>query len=368
MDWDWKEFSWDPCGLELANGGGLELQKNEETSVDLRLGEEKTAPDTPKDPKDSKPVSSPTGSSKRSRLQNGSQNMCCSVDGCNSDLSDCREYHRRHRVCEKHSKTPVVLVGGKQQRFCQQCSRFHSLGEFDEVKRSCRKRLDGHNRRRRKPQPPSLFMAAERFMYNYKGPRILQFGNPQTYANPIMRNMWPATPKTGAESDYDPPRVLYRIDKHRQDKGDPLWQENDLKVGNGNEAIMPGTPIYQPIRSAIAPSPGGKSNRKLSSDGKPESIDSGCALYLLSTPQSQSPELSMVPSSITCPMQSPPGAANCDAAIQHECSERPKDKPNGQLLVLDANTANFHRNGMLQMGHDALVGNEDSLTLPFFWE
>lgn len=31
--------------------------------------------------------------------------------------------------------------------------RFHSLEEFDEGKRSCRKRLDGHNRRRRKPQP-----------------------------------------------------------------------------------------------------------------------------------------------------------------------------------------------------------------------
>ena len=32
-------------------------------------------------------------------------------------------------------------------------SRFHSLGEFDEGKRSCRKRLADHNRRRRKPQP-----------------------------------------------------------------------------------------------------------------------------------------------------------------------------------------------------------------------
>ncbi|TVU06777.1 hypothetical protein EJB05_47527, partial [Eragrostis curvula] len=30
--------------------------------------------------------------------------------------------------------------------------RFHMLSEFDEGKRSCRKRLDGHNRRRRKPQ------------------------------------------------------------------------------------------------------------------------------------------------------------------------------------------------------------------------
>jgi len=121
MDWDGKEFAWDPRGLELANGEG---QRNEAASVDLRLGEEKSVPEVAKDPRDSKTVSSPSGSSKRSRLQNGSQNMCCSVDGCSSDLSDCREYHRRHRVCEKHSKTPVVLVGGKQQRFCQQCSRY----------------------------------------------------------------------------------------------------------------------------------------------------------------------------------------------------------------------------------------------------
>lgn len=56
-------------------------------------------------------------------------------------------------MCEVHSKTPVVVVGGQEQRFCQQCSRFHLLAEFDDVKRSCRKRLDGHNKRRRKPQP-----------------------------------------------------------------------------------------------------------------------------------------------------------------------------------------------------------------------
>lgn len=30
--------------------------------------------------------------------------------------------------------------------------RFHKLAEFDEGKRSCRKRLAGHNERRRKPQ------------------------------------------------------------------------------------------------------------------------------------------------------------------------------------------------------------------------
>ncbi|KAL2907012.1 putative squamosa promoter-binding-like protein 19 [Bienertia sinuspersici] len=61
--------------------------------------------------------------SKRGRPRNsGAQTaVFCSVDGCSSDLNLCREYHRRHKVCERHSKTPVVLVGGKEQRFCQQC-------------------------------------------------------------------------------------------------------------------------------------------------------------------------------------------------------------------------------------------------------
>ncbi|KAA8549029.1 hypothetical protein F0562_000713 [Nyssa sinensis] len=42
------------------------------------------------------------------------------------------------------------------QRFCQQCSRFHALKEFDEGKRSCRRRLAGHNKRRRKTQPDNV--------------------------------------------------------------------------------------------------------------------------------------------------------------------------------------------------------------------
>ncbi|XP_043688990.1 squamosa promoter-binding-like protein 3 [Telopea speciosissima] len=74
----------------------------------------------------------------------------CQAEKCNADLSDARKYHRRHKVCELHSKAPVVLVAGLRQRFCQQCSRFHELSEFDEAKRSCRRRLAGHNERRRK--------------------------------------------------------------------------------------------------------------------------------------------------------------------------------------------------------------------------
>ncbi|VFQ81052.1 unnamed protein product [Cuscuta campestris] len=89
---------------------------------------------------------------KPSSCQGGTAVPRCQVEGCNIDLSSGKEYHRKHRVCESHSKYPKVIVGGLERRFCQQCSRFHSLGEFDEKKRSCRRRLCDHNARRRKPQ------------------------------------------------------------------------------------------------------------------------------------------------------------------------------------------------------------------------
>ncbi|KAG8083132.1 hypothetical protein GUJ93_ZPchr0014g47288 [Zizania palustris] len=74
----------------------------------------------------------------------------CQVEGCDVALAGAKEYHRRHKVCEMHSKAPRVVVHGAEQRFCQQCSRFHAITEFDDAKRSCRRRLAGHNERRRK--------------------------------------------------------------------------------------------------------------------------------------------------------------------------------------------------------------------------
>ncbi|XP_016498564.1 squamosa promoter-binding-like protein 8 isoform X3 [Nicotiana tabacum] len=76
----------------------------------------------------------------------------CQADGCNADLTHAKHYHRRHKVCEFHSKAATVIAAGVTQRFCQQCSRFHDLSKFDNGKRSCRKRLADHNRRRRKNQ------------------------------------------------------------------------------------------------------------------------------------------------------------------------------------------------------------------------
>ncbi|CAN1794859.1 Squamosa promoter-binding-like protein 6 [Linum perenne] len=97
----------------------------------------------------------------------------CQVYGCNKDLSLLKDYHKRHRVCEVHTKTPTVVVNGIQQRFCQQCSRFHLLSEFDDGKRSCRKRLAGHNERRRKPQFGGLSSNGYRLMQQFQGTSFL---------------------------------------------------------------------------------------------------------------------------------------------------------------------------------------------------
>nr|GMD06830.1 squamosa promoter-binding protein 1 [Ipomoea batatas]GMD11499.1 squamosa promoter-binding protein 1 [Ipomoea batatas] len=80
----------------------------------------------------------------------GSTQLFCQVEDCSTDMTDAKPYHRRHKVCEIHAKAPSVLINGVQQRFCQQCSRFHELAQFDEAKRSCRRRLAGHNERRRR--------------------------------------------------------------------------------------------------------------------------------------------------------------------------------------------------------------------------
>ncbi|XP_057995783.1 squamosa promoter-binding-like protein 1 isoform X2 [Hevea brasiliensis] len=93
-------------------------------------------------------------SGKRTKLAGGSMSRAvCQVEDCGADLSNAKDYHRRHKVCEMHSKASKALVGNVMQRFCQQCSRFHVLQEFDEGKRSCRRRLAGHNKRRRKTNP-----------------------------------------------------------------------------------------------------------------------------------------------------------------------------------------------------------------------
>lgn len=61
-----------------------------------------------------------------STASSSSNSPRCQAQGCNADLSGAKHYHRRHKVCEFHSKAATVIAAGLTQRFCQQCSRLHS--------------------------------------------------------------------------------------------------------------------------------------------------------------------------------------------------------------------------------------------------
>uniref|UniRef100_A0A5B7AEX8 Putative promoter-binding protein SPL9 n=1 Tax=Davidia involucrata TaxID=16924 RepID=A0A5B7AEX8_DAVIN len=120
----------------------------------------------------------------------------CQVEGCKVDLSDAKAYYSRHKVCGMHSKSPKVIVAGLEQRFCQQCSRFHQLPEFDQGKRSCRRRLAGHNERRRKLPPGSLLSRYGRLSSSIfenssrAGGFLMDF---TTYPRPTGKDSWPTT-------------------------------------------------------------------------------------------------------------------------------------------------------------------------------
>lgn len=142
--------------------------------IDLKLGRISDHRDaqTKANPNFSSAVS-PIPPTKRARAGSlCSQTPFCQVHGCKKDLSSSKDYHKRHKVCEIHSKTSKVIVNGIEQRFCQQCSRFHLLAEFDDGKRSCRKRLAGHNERRRRPHIGMHSGRAGRLFQSYNGSRL----------------------------------------------------------------------------------------------------------------------------------------------------------------------------------------------------
>ena len=58
------------------------------------------------------------------------------VEECQRNLAKEKEYYRRYRVCKAHATQSVVHTCGEARRYCQQCSVFHAVHEFDGEKRS----------------------------------------------------------------------------------------------------------------------------------------------------------------------------------------------------------------------------------------
>lgn len=329
MEWVLKASSWG--FTEIGRDHNNNLASLTESDIDLGLGRLGDLGDETVDKmhqsKGSTIGKSPLGLSKRTRANTVSQKMSCLVEGCVSDLGKCREYHRRHRVCERHSKTPIVMVGGKEQRFCQQCSRFHCLGEFDEVKRSCRKRLDGHNRRRRKPQPETLYMSSQNFLSNHQGVRMLQFSGSQSY-----------TTATGGSSG-----LTWRpcIDKHQHQQFRVVVQQNThsnpftrinkqfpFMLTNNHEKCNPS------MEAALETTPD-----KLTHLVKPKR-----ALSLLSTHPTQT----------------------LGAGLSHSVQPSPTRLDQHASPGMQFNTSD-HCNWTFEFGPDALLENGASHQLPFSW-
>ncbi|GJN41082.1 hypothetical protein PR202_gn00408 [Eleusine coracana subsp. coracana] len=285
-----------------------------ECSVDLKLGGlgEFGAADVMKEPKPPTKGPPPTTSAaatvvpsasplKRPRSGpgggggGGPQCPSCAVDGCKADLSKCRDYHRRHKVCEAHSKTPVVVVAGREMRFCQQCSRFHLLAEFDEAKRSCRKRLDGHNRRRRKPQPDNMNSGS--FMTSQQG--ILCVGTTRfsSFVAPRPEPSWSGIIKSEDSSFYTHQVLngrphfagLTPTTYSKEGRRFPFLQDGDqVSFGTGGAASTT-LEVCQPLlKTAVAPPESSSSNKIFSPDGLTPVLDSDCALSLLSSPANSS--------------------------------------------------------------------------------
>lgn len=201
--------------------------------IDLKLGRFGDYQDVQigKSLKETGSTSSVVSSLPEKRARNMSlsyQNPVCQVHGCNMDLANSKEYHKRHKVCDAHSKTAKVIVNSMEQRFCQQCSRFHLLAEFDDGKRSCRKRLAGHNERRRKPHLDGQNGRNAKHYLSYNGSRFLgtslpmraSFLGSNIFHNGVMQPLkyepsnWFGRIKVEEEEFYSPHQITPVINEH----------------------------------------------------------------------------------------------------------------------------------------------------------
>ncbi|CAM6084811.1 unnamed protein product [Calypogeia fissa] len=85
----------------------------------------------------------------------------CQVAACGAELTDLKGYHQRHRVCLRCAHATRVILRDQPHRYCQQCGKFHPICDFDEGKRSCRRKLEKHNNRRRRKAGEDSLPASE---------------------------------------------------------------------------------------------------------------------------------------------------------------------------------------------------------------
>ncbi|PKA57828.1 Squamosa promoter-binding-like protein 16 [Apostasia shenzhenica] len=389
MEWDLKMPPWVAPEMEQnadeANLSSVVSGRQPgalDCSVDLKLGglgevwkEQTKASPAPA------PAAPAPGSLKRHRVAtSSSHNVSCLVDGCKSDLSNCREYHRRHKVCEIHSKTPIVLVAGNEQRFCQQCSRFHLLVEFDEVKRSCRKRLDGHNRRRRKPQPESI--SSSNLFLNLHGSRFTSCP-PMFPAAATGTTAWNTAIKTEEDALYahrQPPLHIFdgphspRM-PHFTDSLDLTFKESKQlpflhECGPDSTTVLEPAAVCQQLLNTVSSAAESRAGKAMFSDRLPPVLGSDCALSLLSSTNHMVPvdriPLSHQPVITSLQYNTSQVASNNISPTCFSCSGIDGNRV-GAVLVSDGIDSGIHCQSIFQVGGEG-SSDEASQALSFAWQ
>ncbi|XP_022134617.1 squamosa promoter-binding-like protein 13A [Momordica charantia] len=380
MDWNLKTPSWDFAQLEQdalkninttieASSSFVEQRTaSGDFSVDLKLGQvgDLGTRYVVNEPGVFKMAPSPSEPSKRARGSgNGAQPLSCLVDGCISDLSNYRDYHRRHKVCELHSKTPQVTIGGLKQRFCQQCSRFHSLDEFDEGKRSCRKRLDGHNRRRRKPQPESL---SRSILSHYQGSQLLPFSTSCVYPSTIVMNhSWCGAANTETNVRLQgQPEPTHFPDKHNIYLGSSS-NDSSYKIGKQLPFLQSDNPsefsvCQPPVKTVAFSENGGDQSKMLYDRFTTPGHESDCALSLLSSLQTQSSRIGL--SQVEQDRNLISFLHPLDVNLGNHSSLNPVDSVlNGSVSNADINCS-----GMFHIASDDGGNEAPTPSLPFHWQ
>ncbi|KAG5605226.1 hypothetical protein H5410_026718 [Solanum commersonii] len=316
-----------------------------------------------------------TSSSSSSKRAKAPGNIAhCLVDGCNSDLSECREYHRRHKVCEVHSKTAKVTIAGRDQRFCQQCSRFHSLVEFDDGKRSCRKRLDGHNRRRRKPQPDSMAKNSG-LLFGQQGTKLLSFSSQQIFPSAVVSSAWAGVVKT--DSDM----VLYNNQSHMNgmdsqnsfpdSSGHSYTGGSQFQFMQGSDhSLTESSSICQPLFEHPTSAAGiSSSGQKIFSSGLNDIVDSDRALSLLSSAPAVTREIGlshMVQEPASIPRSQSQGL-QYDGLSHFQFAQDFNSKPQDSHVSNSSSPLHFH--DMLQNAQDgSSTSGGSQQTLAFMWD
>ncbi|GFS34334.1 squamosa promoter-binding protein-like (SBP domain) transcription factor family protein [Actinidia rufa] len=233
------------------------------------------------------------------------------------------------------------LSEAKSNGFCQQCSRFQSLGEFDGEKRSCRKRLDGHNRRRRKLQPEPFYMTSGSFFL--QSPRVAK--QHQEFYAADQHSKVPYSLARNYNGRDEQLAFLLTSDPERSNQADPEVS------------------ICQQIVNNCSPPETG--SQKALSGGLTQSINSKRALSLLSTHATRTLVISsshLVPQGVIKPNQ--PIGLHLDL-VQYSDSRGTEEGP--PILVPQARNSNNLCDEMFQAAPDDLLEKGASQVLPLSW-